>query len=295
MLQWYADFLVTTPLLINDSINTIFVYSNNEIETYKEAYPNITEKITKKFIPIGFIPAESLNYIASKELIKLKYKIPENKKIVTLMTVPVASNDPFWLHSVFNEPNRLLAVFKCIKNNQWKYVTHSLFYPNYNNIVKSIKKWCHKNNYFFIIKNKAKYEKSTSQYNKEADLVIKDSSEKWFPQTIFEIAKLSDIVINFISSGTYDIIASNTFNISINLMEIDMTSKPSYFFKKEIYEYKGVSVFKNYKEIGKFLENSKLENFTINKNNQKKYIKKYLGQNDRQASKRIIDYILKNS
>ncbi len=178
-------------------------------------------------------------------------------------------------HSILNK----LEIFKnynLIKN----------YYENYNelNLIKSIRSFCDKNNYDFVVKPRLKFP-YIKHLNKYADKIIFDNENLQSPSLLQKELATTDLIIGSLSSTVYEAAMFKIPYINIEIPDIAFISKEDKFFynykQKLYYNYDGV-VF-NYK-IDEFIDNFENENiskFRINKKAYDRYIRKFCGLSDK--------------
>ncbi|MDD4761555.1 MAG: hypothetical protein PHZ25_00830 [Candidatus Pacebacteria bacterium] len=288
-LQWFGDHFIMDPELI-EILDGFFVYSQETINSYLKAY-SLSKDNNLRFIPIGFPPRESLNFLPDKKTIRQQYGIPQNQKVVLLFSLNITNKDPFWISRVFGEPNRIKSFLKCVSSGYFKFIWESIFGTKYADIIKIIKKWCQENNAILIVKSRPKHNEPDF-IKKNADIFIVDD-ETWFPHKSFEALTLSDLSIHFCSSSILESAVSDVFSINIFAPKFLKESYRPSFFYRSLFESPGVSEFVSYKKIDSFLKKNKLEDLQISPQEKNKYLLKNTGFLDSLASKRILDYLEK--
>lgn len=288
-LQWYGDHFNMDPKLL-DILDGFFVYSQKTINSFLKAYSLSKEK-SFKFIPIGFPPRESLNFLASKRIIRQQYGISPNQKVVLLFSLNITNKDPFWISRVFGEPNRLKSFLKCLSSGYFKFIWESIFGIKYADIIITIKKWCVKNNALLIVKSRPKHSEP-DVIKKNSDLIIVDN-ESWFPHKSFEALALSDLSIQFCSSSILESAVSNIYCLNIFAPKFLNSASHSSFFYRPLFDAPGVSKFLSYKKTKSFFKKNDLTNLKIIPEKRDKYLLKNTDFLDSLASKRILDFLEK--
>ena len=288
--QWYADYLVMSP---NDLslVKNLFVYSQESINIYHQTFPKASSSHLSKLIPVGFPPLESLNHLPPKTTLKHQYKLPSNKPVITLFSLNIGKHDPFRLNRVFGASSRLQAVRHCLSAGKITSLKDALFSPRYENIVNLIKKWAHHQGATLIIKSRTKHTEPPYVKN-VADLFITDDAN-WFPQTSFSVISISDLIFTFLSSATLESAALGVGCVNITAPHIPDPKNKSAAFYNAQYNTPGINITVDYRHLSKFLSTHTISDLLVNKAEQSKFITQYLSYNDRLASSRIIDHILK--
>lgn len=166
-------------------------------------------------------------------------------------------------------------------------------------IVKSIRVFCDKNDFKFIVKPRLKFPFIDKIYN-YADQIIYDEESSQYPTLFQKEISSSDIVIGSLSSSVYEVAMFKLPYVNIEIPEIAFRSKSNKFIHKYnknlYYNYNGV-VF-NYK-ISDFIKNFQTYNFSKFKLDKKKshlYLKKFCGiENNKQNIGEKVLKVLKNN
>ena len=178
-------------------------------------------------------------------------------------------------HSILNK-------FEIIKN----YNLIKNYYKTNNelNLVKSIRSFCNKNNYEFIVKPRLKFP-YIKQLKNYADKIILDNESLQFPSLLQKEFTRADLIIGSLSSTVYEAAMFKIPYINIEIPHIAFISNSDKFFynykKNSYYNFDGI-VF-NYK-INEFInnfENKNASDFKIDQKSYNNYVKKYCGINSK--------------
>lgn len=147
-------------------------------------------------------------------------------------------------------------------------------------IIKSIRNFCDKNNYKFIVKPRLKFPLIKNIYEL-ADEVIYDDERSQYPSLFQKLLSKSDIIIGSLTSSAYEAAMFKIPFINIEIPKIAFKESSSKFIHKYdknlYYNYEGV-IF-NYK-IEDFINNFEFEkpqNLMTDKIRSRKYLKKFCG------------------
>ncbi len=152
------------------------------------------------------------------------------------------------------------------------------------NLIKSIRKFCNKNNFEFIVKPRIKfpYIKALEKY---ADKIIFDNESLQFPSLLQKELSTADLIIGSLSSTVYEAAMFNIPYVNIEIPEIAFISKSDKFFynykKKSYYNYEGVVFNYKIKEFINNFENEDVSKFNIYQKKYNNYLKKYCGYNNK--------------
>jgi len=167
------------------------------------------------------------------------------------------------------------------------------FLRNELNIIKSIRNFCDKNNYEFIVKPRLKFP-YISQLEKYADRIIYDDESIQYPTLLQKEMASTNIIIGSLSSTVYESAMFKIPYINLEIPKIAFKTQDDKFFynykKSSYYNYDGVVFnFKLNKFISTF-ENKKEKFFNLNIKNNLDYLKKYCGlnKNNKSSGERIF-------
>jgi len=290
-LQATFDYLETDPSVFKQ-VDRSYMYSQEMINIYKKAYPQLDSNILNKFTVVGNPLYDTFSNINKKNIFK-KFNFPANKKIVLLMSANMHTS--FWMHYVFSPSNKIKATIRLITKGNIKQALYSITEKNYKYLVTNIKKWCLKNNALLIVKTKSKH-KDPSYVKEIADFFFDDSSA-WYPFITLELIVASDLIICFnYSTSSIDAVAANCPALQVTIkdptQEIKFTDLP--VINSRLYDYHNVNTIVNHRHLIKLLANKKISDFAIDKKSRHEFISKYLKPLDCKSSHRIIDFITKN-
>jgi len=289
-IQWAADYLVITPDKLK-MIDNLFIHSLEMKEIYFRHFPEaLGDELDLKFISVGNPIFDCLKENRTKDFLLQKYGIPKGKKIVLLMALNLTVLP--WAKYYFGSSNKLQLFLNFLISPSIKYLKEFLKFGGYRDQLLDIKKWCKKNNASLVIKSRPKH-KEPRYVSEIADVFISD--EEFYPLASVELVSISDLVIGYESTVVLEAGFLGVRAISIN---IDMESKISWrrtlpeYTKSGIYGYKGLSDVIDYHDVNEYLNNRKLSGFNVDSKKREEYVEKFIGFDDFNSSKRIVDYIL---
>lgn len=172
----------------------------------------------------------------------------------------------------------IINSIELIKN--FKLIKKYYYHQNELQVVKTISKFCKKNNLQFIIKPRLKFP-FPNVYNKFADKIIYDDESKQFPSILQKEIAESKIVIGSNSSAIYETAMFNKLSINIEAPKIAFNSNSSRslftFLPNTEWNFKKVVLnFKINEFIEKF-DNMRVEDLRLDRTQHKKYLKKFCG------------------
>ena len=238
--------------------------------------PNLQKELGDKAEVVGFWLAEQKKIIDPVG-VRTKWGIPFDKKIVLLLPFPFGSSKKsFWTHCVFG--------------------TRFLSRENDFEAVKSIRKFCDKNNAFFLVKCRQK-DPAKKYLTRIADKVLYD--EGFYPSTIMECFSIANICFNFYSTCAIESAALGVPNVCIapdvkKWQDINNAFWESILRKeKDFFDTPGVSYLQTVSEIIKNLPQKSFSDFSFSAEKQAQYLQKYAMGETQNASPKIIKEIEK--
>lgn len=289
-IQWVGDYLVITPEKLK-FIDNLFVHSSEMKEIYFKHFPEASkEKLAFKFVLVGNPIFDCLKENKTKDFILQKYRIPKEKKIVLLMSLNLMFLP--WAKYYFGSSNRVQLFFNFLIKPNFKYLKDFLKFGGYKKSLQTIKDWCQKNEAILVIKSRPKHREPT--YVKEiADILISD--DFFYPLASVELVSISDLVIGYESTV---VLEAGFLGIRAISIDVDIKSKVSRkktlieYRESGIYGYEGLSDRVDYQKLAEYLDKHNLNDLNIDQGKRKEYIKKFIGYDDFNSSKRIVDHIV---
>lgn len=218
----------------------------------------------------GFWVADKSN-IPDKNEIKKDWGIPQDKKVVLLFPFPFGSSKKtFWT----------------------KYIYGTRFFSKENDfeVTKAIKKFCDNNNGFLLVKCRKK-DPAKRYLAKMADKVLFD--EEFYPSTTLKCFAVADIFFSFYSTGVMESAIMGVSNVCISPDEKDWVDLQNPLFQaiseeKKIFHWPGVSYGQTVLEIIKNLEQKKISDFPFDKQEQAKYLQKFVNGKVEKVAEGIV-------
>ena len=288
-LQSFFDFIYMPPESLNN-IDGFFLYSEEMINLYLKAHPSTSKDQIKKFIPVGNPMMDLVSKIPPQKSLKKKYKIPNNKKVILLLTTNPNIN--FWTKYIFSSKNKIKAIYRCLRHKQIHLIPSIFKDTPYKKIIYYINMWAKKNNAVIVAKTKLKH-KDRDLFKDSVDIFINEDTEN--PNLSLELIKMSDLVISFeYSSSILEAIINHKYSLQIITNNPDNTKSPfANIIKKSNVFNKEVCRIINQNKLKNFLKKHSINDFTLKPEVSESYTKKYIGALNGQSSQNIVDYIVK--
>lgn len=293
-------------VLLQHSFDTIteaeFLSIPDKVLFYSEEWINIAQSYAKTFnIPINFksksigMPELDQIKLINPDQVRINWNIPKDKQVVLFLPFDYSPvENQFYTKYIFGMENRIISfLLSCIFFKPY-YCDHIIKGYNDRNILKSIRQFCDNNNAFLLVKAKKDIPIKSYLYD-AADKVIYD--ESYYPSSILKALSISSLCINFFSTTVTEAIPLNVPNVCILPRNDDIYTSMSMKFIynnmfNKLFSLFGVtSIWTIPRFINKFSD-SKLCDFVMDVDNQKKYIEKYLTSSFG-ASDRAIEEIEK--
>ncbi|MFH1559063.1 MAG: hypothetical protein ABIC19_00880, partial [Patescibacteria group bacterium] len=290
-LQWTGDFTNVSPRALAQ-VDWFFVYSSWIAKLYCKIHPAcLKNKLRKKIIPCGNPILDSVYDLARPEEIRQKYRLPQNKKIVLLLTL-----DPFypWAKWVFTAQSKIQLFLNFRLHRDPKLIIKYCRDTSYKQILQALRNWCEKNNALLIGKSRSRHREPLFLKEICHKVILEDKD--WYPIMSTELMSIADLLVNFNSAGIWEAAFFKVYGLTIDVLDTPGRSHLLPFRRDpKMYQFKGVGRWIDYKKFPGFLERHSLSDFKVDKNQQKKYIKRYLEFEKPQASRIIINHLIKMS
>ena len=294
----YKKYLFTwTTNFLNEQINTVNNYGN-KIERENIKY---LDNIRLKKIPVGYNEIDRHIKNFNKNLIRKEFNIEINKEILVYLPYPISLNRPnkswqsaysgiflnfekkgknFIINFIISLIKKVVVIFFVLSSPT------SIFWAlkgyNEKNMIKSIRKFCDKNKILFVIKRRDKHRLIDEAY-KSADLIIEDSSN-FYPTNYQKLLRISKLVLGYHSAAVFEAVKMDVpyLNIESPIGHFQSPLVKNLFSTKKdyLFNFSGIVWNHKIKYLLKNLQNMCIEDFKIEREQQKKYIKKFLNKDD---------------
>jgi hypothetical protein len=259
---------------------------------------DILKEIDRKCVPVGFPEADQCSDF-NVSVIKKKYDIPENKKIILLLPFPWRIPFDAWTHIVYQPSPAIFKYIRLLLHGALRYIPDVKNRIDDLSLTESIKAFAANNDAVFIVKGRLK-NKVPNYLRELADKVVFD--EGFYPFTTIELLFISDLSISFYSASIMESVLVRTPTIC--LAPKGGSYWPGYddrhnfrSFSPDPYSFYNYDGIVYYQTVDKFISNfvnQTFDDFRLNDNNCNKFIEKYLGFDDYNASERIYkDLVLR--
>ncbi len=188
----------------------------------------------------------------------------------------------------------ILNNFEIIRNI--KKIKKYYYFENELEIIRSIRKFCDKNNLEFVVKPRLKF--AFSSYAESlADRIVIDNESSQFPTLFQKELSTSDIVIGSLSSAIYETAMFKIPYINIEIPNLAFQSKSDHSFysykKNSNYNYKGVINNITIRDLVKNLCSKNINDFKFNKKRSTIYLQKFCGINQKDFGERVYNILKK--
>lgn len=269
-------------------------YLSNQGVIRKEDVSRYKEEIKSKVKSIGFPELDQLNMIDPGG-VREEWGVPDEKPVVLLLPFHLGSNlDKFWAPFIYGMSTPILQLPFALLSLKPRYIKQVMHGWNDLNVMKSVKKFCEKNDAYLIVKSRHK-NPVRNYLSAVADKVLYD--ESYYPADILKCLSISDVCINFLSSAVTEAIPAGVPNICIspNPQDYANLQTPMWgaIFNRvsEVFDFPGASYMLNIQEVIETLPTKSILDFPLDSNRQKEYIKKFVGYGDGKSSHRALKEI----
>ncbi|MBM4177328.1 hypothetical protein FJ208_00800, partial [Candidatus Gribaldobacteria bacterium] len=251
------------------------------------------EIIEKKTCFSGFPEIDQIKLVNPYE-IKKRWGIPEEQKVLLFLPFTFGStNDRFWARFIYGNDLSFLKPLFGIFSFKRKFFQQIFKGENDLMFCRLLKDFCQRNDVFLLVKSRRK-DLVKPYLSKLADKVLYDEQE--YPSTIIECFAVANLCLNFLSTAVLESVALGCPNISVlpsnGYKDIQNPLWELLLNKyRDIFDFKGVSQLISLRDVFLLLKEKNLNDFTLNKQAQEEYLKKYIGSKD--PSKKAIDAIEK--
>jgi len=269
----------------------IFAYLKKSGKTAENNFADFAQKLNNKVKAVGFWLTEQKNIISAQE-VKHKWGIPPEKKVVLFLPFPFGSSvKTFWTQCVFGWRKKFLQLPLALLYGKKRWIKQVLNEENDYRLCCAIKKFCEKNNAYFLVKSRQK-DPVKNYLAKMADKVLYD--EEFYPATILQCFSVADICLSFFSSAVLEAATTNVPHICIapavedwkdiqgTLWQIILEKERNFF------DFPGVSYLRTIPDIINNLAQQNLGDFPLVRGKQVQYTQKFANGMEHMACEKIL-------
>lgn len=263
-------------------------------ESWFEKFEEILKDSSKKLLHVGF-PVMDQTLTFNDEEIRQKYRLPKQKPIVTYVALDHPS-----LYSIQNIFKKLW--FKTVFASDYTVPAVKLLRrifpqiaPTEQKLVRSIAKFCKRNDCHFIIKSRTKriIPKDIADL---ADSILYD--ETFYPSTNLELFYISDVSINTVSMATYESVFLHCFAISVfpQWLKDDFIKFPRKIWGEnwtKFHDWSGASKTMSIRDFIGWFPNLTLDDVQIDEKARSEFVERFLGFDDTSSSERLLKHLEK--
>lgn len=283
----------------------IFLHTSKWMNYLKKLYGKKVENLKKIIFYYGY--KKLFNEKNKAELIKDKYKLKKNKKVILLLHGNLNRMSSVFNH-VYASQNILEMILKFIFNTI-KFKTFCIDSlkiiiknQNYKKFIDALENFKLKNNCYLITKYRSKYI-PPSYVRNISDKIIDDTI--LFPQASISLAKISDLMIHFHSTGVLEAVyfkvpticvykpSNLTIEKNSNTYKTHKLTRPKQ--RLSIFNFKSINPKFDVSSAEDILKNYNSRNlFKINKKHFSEYKKYFIEDHNKLSSEKIFNLINKN-
>lgn len=263
-------------------------YSMSQIENPDQVKALLEEKI----VYTGFAQMDAFAKIDPVE-VRSRWGIPTDQKVLLVLPVDLAGWPGAW-PTFFSAPagrkqwRALLRGFG--EGALQKYWNWALRGWNDEALAETFKKFCNKNDAFFLIKGREK-DPLRAAWLERADKAFYDDSH--YPPTIFEGIAIADLCVLFYSTAAQEAAYAGIPSLCVDRPNKDMVKHKLWRSKKAggPYNYDGVVNWMTIPQVIRDLPQMIFSDFRIDQTARQYYLTKFNGPADHKASERILDLV----
>jgi len=254
------------------------------------------ERLRAKMVAVGFPEMDQIRLI-NREEVRARWNIPKGRPIVVLLPYPVASNpNSFWSRRVYSEPSKLKQALSVLVRRRFEYWRHVREGWNDVNLIRALRQFCDRNGAFLVAKSRLK-DPIPAHTRRLSDLCLYD--ESCYPATILQTLSIADLCVNFYSTAVTEAAYLGVPNLCVTFSpedvlesgELDSALFDLFTNPNEggVFQFQGVSRTMTIPEVIKNLPQMSLDEFRIDPLARSKYVHKFLGYDDGESSRRVLD------
>jgi len=254
--------------------------------------------IATKTLSVGFPEVDQCRFIDRTE-VRRRWGIPQDQPVVALLPFPGAAGPrSFWPRQVYLEPSLLSQVKDILFQRRFEYWRHVLHGWNDSSVVRAVRTFCDRNEAYLLVKSRLKtpIPKHTTAL---ADKCLYD--ELHYPATILEALSIASLCIHFYSTAVTEsaYVSVPSLCIYYPIEDLDEYDEQTLAYLKlwrntqdnGLFQFRGVSSTMSIPEVIKTLPHKSLADFEMDPQARSAYVEKFLGYDDGQSSKRVLDAI----
>jgi hypothetical protein len=283
-------FSLSTSFWIDETVKQITRYHKNLLKE-----EDIKDFVENRVSAHGWLPVDGVDELDTLE-IKRRYGINPQKKVVTLLNWSLGFNELGGRFKAYVEPkriDRLKSMFK--SKTSLRDICEGFFDQGLFAMIKSIKHFCDRNDAALIIKFRERDRSKEIVYQKEAaDVVLFE--ECFYPLTILEAAKISDLSIGFVSWGVRECVAAGSPHLAINVMGFAERVEPMPFCRENIkdggmFNFPKVVWYCNEKKAIEKLNSARIEEFKSDSEKREQYFRKFIGMPSEDQTANLLNEV----
>jgi hypothetical protein len=268
-----------------------YLIHNNAIS--KKNFDEFKENLTQKIRIVGFPEMDQCNNI-DPQAVKKEWDLT-NKPIALLLPYPFGSGGSgyFWGKYIYGMNNPVYQLMRICLAGKFNYIQNVRNGWNDLHVVNSIKKFCDYNNMQLIVKSRLK-DPVRKYVAQNADKILYD--EEYYPATILKCLSISDICFHFSSTVVFESAYMGVPPIDIMMESIEHLDTyrkdkftPMQYARKELSDCKEITYLMSIPDCIKKLPTQRYTDYATDKDEQRKYVERYLGYFDGKSSERMLN------
>lgn len=244
---------------------------------------HLEEQIQKKALAVGFPEMEAAKLVDPGE-VRRRLGVPVDRPVVVLLPYSYGFGLSSFRATHSHQQRRSpWGELSGVARQCWSDL----------NVVKAVRAFCRRNGAHLVVK--ARLKRRPPFYTKAmADMHLYDESV--YPATILEVLSIASLCIGFYSTAVHEAVALGIPYLCIRPTDRDVRGDRALqrvFMdrSKSSFEFPGVSVVLEAPDVIASLPGRALEEFEMDARARAAYVEKFLGYDDGQNSRRVLDEI----
>jgi hypothetical protein len=265
---------------------------------YWDVSPDMWARLAPRIAEVG-CPEFDARRLLDPPAIRHRWGIPADRPVIVLLPFPQGvGTGSFWPQRIFGEPRRLRRVANVLRHRRFEYWRQAWRADTDRDVIRALRDFCDREHAWLLVKSREKT--PIPEYTRAAaDSCVYD--ESYYPPTILEAMSIATACVSFYSAGVFEAADLAVPNLCVTFAADDYlapgaTSRRSFerFFTPEeggAFQFDGVSTTCPPDEAVATLGSLSLRDFRMSPEARARYVERFNGPDDDQASVRLADVI----
>jgi hypothetical protein len=251
-----------------------------------------TVDVSARSAVCGSTMLDQLNLV-DRAAVRRRFGLSTDRPVVLFMSLKMAVPEPWRRHVWGGGPALARAVMAVARG-------HADLVPNiwrgngYRELVRAVQTFCRRSGAVLVVKSREKNH-DPRFLRRVADIFVERDDEV-FPYTSIQLMAVADLCIHFQSGAVLEAAAAGVPSISITVPQSHLHQYPAF---PEIFgttpgslqNFPGIVWSTSHDDAVELLQSRSLADFKPNPDARRAYVERYLGFDDSQSSRRVLDLI----